>query len=279
MYRGIVTSVVRGVIAAASLSLLAGSTASAAPRQPDDPPQHIVEVAYPNIPNPLPQSYNGTKKGFYNVDFFMTVDKADMTVVHDMYWASGFYFSGNSKYGYMGLQVGAPGNTKIIFSIWGASIDSANTACVQGQEVGAVASCTMPYAWKVGTKYRFRIWATGNSKDASGNVDGEWWSAFILDTATNQEKFIARLKVPMDYNWIGVPQGFVEYYGALPDKCKTKVPATTAIYGEAKMNNGAFSGQPMPIPEDPNFAACAANLLVGTSRANGGKDLSISAGQ
>ena len=267
----------RAAIIVSSLSLLMGNALA---RNPDEPPQHILEIAYKDLPSPLPKYQSGSRTGFYNLDFFETIDKADTTQIHDMFWASGFYFSGHGgAYGYTGLQVAGVGDMKIIFSIWGATIDPANKNCNQGQEVGAVASCIMPYAWKVGTKYRFRIWATGLSKDVKGATDGEWWSAFVLDTATNKETFIARLKVPADYNWIGTPQGFVEYFGALPDKCATAVPAATAIYGVLQTNAGNYSSQATTSAEDPGFAACATNLLVSASHVNSSKDLTISTGQ
>ena len=232
--------------------------------KPDEPPQHIAWLGYAFTPAALPKYYENTKIGYYNFDFGMKIDSI-AAGVGDMYWAHGFNFGtkpGHSgqglQYGYTGLQIAADGRRKAIFSLWGGSIDPANPHCVQGHELGAVASCIMPYQWETGHQYRFRIWATSGDTSKS---KGTWWGVWVMDTTTQQETFIAKIQAPEHFDWMSSASGFVEYWGPIPDKCATKLPYSKATYYNVKAEKDGYTGQISSSIPPASFALCAPDFL------------------
>jgi len=255
LFKSYASSFVLGVI---SSSFLLGSAVSA--RDPSTPPQHIVELPYSINSNSLPKYWNGTQTGYYNFDYGVTVDAVSPNTQF-MFWANHFYFKnrqGSGGQGYTGLQQRAGGERVVIFSLWGATIDPSNTHCKQGEELGAVASCIMPYDWKVGHRYRFRLWEIEDARKP--NAD-EWWGAWVMDTTNNKETFIAKLKVPGRLDWLKAAQSFVEYYGPLPNRCNTPLPYTKATFHPMSVDKNTYKGTPRAELAPASFAACASKFL------------------
>jgi Domain of unknown function (DUF3472) len=233
---------------------------AAPPRNPQDPPQHIVEIPYKFKSASLPTYWSGTQTGHYNFDYHVSIDKMS-SGVNSMFWANHFYFgnrSGSGGQGYTGLQILHNGDKTAIFSIWGATIDPSNSNCQQGHELGAVASCIMPYDWKVGHKYRFRIWEI---EDARKPDEDEWWGAWVYDVNTDKETFIAKLKVPGNLKWLKSAVSFVEYFGPLPQKCDTKIPYSKATFSLLQADKNTFEGTPTAELSPSSYFACASKLL------------------
>jgi hypothetical protein len=192
--------------------------------------------------------------GFYNLDVLLTID-VDPGVQSAYYWAHQFGFK-NGDGGYMGLQTngfmqGEWVGKMAIFSIWEAlaAEPGPGASCEEFTGEGEGWSCRIPYNWVEGRTYCLRIWVLG--VDAQEN---EWWGAWIIDTSTNQETYIGKIKVPGSWQWLDDSSVvWVEYYGQVNDCASTS-------YAKASFEQ--------PTADDGNFSPQKLTSVIGTTCTN-----------
>lgn len=143
----------------------------------------------------------------------------------------------------MGLQSngsrvnGTTGKTAV-FSIFNAAVDATSGSCSieRGSFDGASGSgtsCRIPYEWQTGIKYQFRI------EKGATESNGTWWSSWVTNTATNQETFIARIKVPPAWRGMGDwSVQWTEYFGAPPITCDQLARSKVRFYQPSRTYNG-----------------------------------------
>lgn len=203
-------------------------------------------------------------QGFYNLDFFLTVNKE----APNYYWAQQFYFV-DGQSGYMGLQTSARFNgeqTKVaIFSIWDAKNASKAPNGMSeffGHE-GSGYSCRIPFDWKEGTQYRIRLWQLG--KEENGDT---WWGAWAKDIQNDTEEFIGKILVPA--SWKGLKSttiNFVEYWGMQDGQrhpC-SDIPYVNTTFAFPSMNNGTV--QPGSVGYQA-YGDCASIAKIGATGSN-----------
>lgn len=158
-------------------------------------------------------TWPSTSTGYYNFDQRITV--IDYGSGARYFWAHQFGFLSGSG-GYLGLQIGSyPNNSKIaLFSIWGANAAS-GPRCSTFQEQGAGYTCRLdPYNWAIGRAYRLRIWTV------STDSMGEWWGAWVQDTATGADSYIGSIRVPLSWGWLTSGSvAWTEDFGPRPSTC------------------------------------------------------------
>jgi len=199
-------------------------------------------MAVANFKWPASPSYwNNTQQGFYNLDYFITINKE----APNYFWAHQFRFLEGDG-GYMGLQTSADfkgETTKIaLFSIWKA-IDAApapdGIAEPFGHE-GSGYSCRIKYNWIEGRQYRIRLWELWDARKPN---EDEWWGAWVLDTVTLEEEFIGKILLPATWKWlISGSQNWVEYWGMQDGQrhpC-SQIPYTKATYSFPTLENGTI---------------------------------------
>jgi hypothetical protein len=138
-----------------------------------------------------------------------------------------------------------------IFSIWDA-LEAEPGPGASSEEFtgeGEGWSCRIPYEWVEGHTYCLRVETCGIDEQ-----DNEWWGAWIIDTSTNQETFIGKIKVPAswqrmdDYSAV-----WVEYYRQVND-CGS-IPYAKVRFEHPVADNGSFVPQnltPVIGPTCPN---------------------------
>lgn len=207
----------RAVVVLASVIVLL-ATAS-----PAHAAQHQNAYLYSNW------SFSGSTVGYWNVDQLMRVEqKAAAT-----YWAKLWTFRGATYGGYMGLQTdgsrgdGTTGETAI-FSLWNANAASGPRCLTFGGE-GVGYSCRLAYPFSLNTYYRLRVWRL------NADAGGQWWGAWIQNTATGVDSHIGSIRVPSANTLLTGVRNFVEYFGpAVP--C-TSVPRSQAVWTQPAANS------------------------------------------
>jgi hypothetical protein len=182
---------------------------------------------------------SGERRGFRNLDVYITIDQAPADSQY--FWAHQFWFVGGKEGGYMGLQTGGVihgiNRGKIaIFSIWDATdTELGPPACAEHfSENGTGWGCKLPFDWRSGTTYRLRVGEVGNTSDPNAAY---WWGSSVLDTQTNEEHLIGKIRVPAEWEGLKSETGcWIEHFGALPD-CES-LPYTRAVFGRPQMNDG-----------------------------------------
>ena len=177
--------------------------------------------------------------GFYNFDVLLTIE-VDPGAQNAYYWAHQFAFK-NGEIGYMGLQTnglmqGEWVGKMAIFSIWDAltAEPGPGASCEEFTGEGEGWSCRIKYNWVEGRTYGLRVKALG--VDAQEN---EWWGAWIIDTSTNQETYIGKIKVPASWQWLDNSSAvWVEYYGQVNDCAST--PYAKARFEQPTADDGSF---------------------------------------
>lgn len=200
-----------------------------------------TSFGYPTAPS----SYNNTQKGYYSLDFYVTVNKE----APDMYWAQQFWFGGGDG-GYLGIQSSGQypnePDTKIaIFSIWKAKNAEASSGGVAKpfDHEGSGYSCKIKYNWKEGRTYRIRLHQISDAKKPQND---EWWGAWIMDMTTSQEKQIGKILIPGSWNWLkSRSSNFTEYFGQQTGRSMScdQIPYSKATFSFPKMDGGAIKPQ------------------------------------
>ncbi len=231
--------------------IFSGCDTSTAPNIPDNETteQEILTpggMAYMwyDWPTPLPAYWDNNHIGFYNFDIFLTIIVSP-GVQGDYFWAHQFHFNqGNG--GYIGLQTNGSIQAQqvgkmAVFSIWNAlgAEPGAGASSEQFAGEGVGWSCRIPYEWEEGRTYRLRIWELCCAEEP---WEDEWWAAWIMDTSTNQETFIGKIKVPASWQWLDENSvAWVEYYGQVNDCAST--PYAKARFEQPTADDGNFSPQ------------------------------------
>lgn len=161
--------------------------------------------------------------GFYNLDIMVYPGNEPDVSHHGVFYAHQFALRQGSG-GYIGLQKDKRGK-RAIFSIWNA---------LEAQGPGAGRSCRtypppcagtfdgegegyqtmIPYTWKPGHYYRYRVWTT------SAGTRGTWWSGWIIDETEGTETMIGTIRVPAHWQWLDrVSYTWVEYFAANAKTC------------------------------------------------------------
>ncbi len=188
---------------------------------------------------PEPTDAEGQKIGYYNLDFYLTIEKEAPTY----YWAHQYWFVGGDA-AYMGLQTVTNNNcenTKIaLFSIWNAKNAASapdGTSSSFGHE-GSGWSCRINYNWQEGRMYQLRVWDLGAVSDADND---HWWGAWVTDIATEQTEFIGKILVPSKFKGLSSDSvDFVEFYGN-QDRQRhpcSDIQYTKTTYKYPTLNNG-----------------------------------------
>ena len=194
--------------------------------------------------------------GFYNFDVLLTID-VDPGTQSAYYWAHQFAFK-NGEIGYMGLQTngfmqGEWVGKMAIFSIWDAlaAEPGPGALCEQFTGEGEGWSCRIPYNWVEGHTYCLRFWEVCCAEQP---WEDEWWGAWIIDTSSNQETFLGKIKVPGSWQWMDNSSAvWVEYYGQVND-CDS-IP-----YAKARFEQ--------PTADDDNFSPQELTSVIGTTCTN-----------
>jgi hypothetical protein len=197
-------------------------------------PGHMAVIWY-DWPQP-------SGNGFSNFDVLLTIE-VDPGIQSAYYWAHSFYFK-NEEIGYMGLQTngymqGEWVGKMAIFSMWDALVaePGPGASCEEFTGEGEGWSCRIKYSWVEGRIYDLRVGALG--VDAQEN---EWWGAWIIDTSSNQETYIGKIKVPGSWQWLDNSSAvWVEYYGQVNDCDST--PYAKASFEQPIADNGSFIPQ------------------------------------
>jgi len=127
------------------------------------------------------------------------------------YWAMQFPLSGTpDNNGYMGLQTNAtrPNGTvgdMAIFSLWNAD-KARNGNCSAFDGEGNGLSCRVGFSITTNVEYRYRVFRL------DADATGQWWGAWILNTATGKDIHLGDLHVTA--TTLGTPINFTEYWGA-----------------------------------------------------------------
>lgn len=221
------------------------------------------------VKHPWPQEpVTPKQKGFYNLDTFLTIDKAP-TMKSYYFWSMQFWFdSGNG--GYMGLQTGGniAGQEKdkiAIFSIWDA-LDAkpgngkdAWAGTFGGEGVGY--SCRIAYDWNEGTEYRLRLFEIADSRYPN---EPEWWGAWVMNMTTCEETFIGMILVPASWSWLTSGSNFfVEYFLSVPS-CD-QIPYAKATLHTPTRENGRVHPTGPPSIETYGKCKSAAKVYLGAN--------------
>jgi peptidoglycan hydrolase-like protein with peptidoglycan-binding domain len=194
-------------------------------------------------PNGTYSNWNwpASSTGYYNFDLNLTV--LNNTSGSHYFWSHQFRFKGGDG-GYLGLQVGSsPNNTKIaLFSIWGAN-GAEGPRCGTFVEGTPGWTCRLdPYNWVLGRSYRLRIWAAG------ADSLGEWWGAWVRDSATGVDSYVGRIRVPTSWGWLDSwSVSWTENFGPLPSTCagfpwaKAQFNFPTADNGSVRISSHSHS--------------------------------------
>lgn len=229
-------------------SIFSSCSTSTAPNIPDNgttgqeilTPGGMAYIHY-GWPTPLPAYWDNNHIGFYNFDIFLTIDVSP-GVEGYYFWAHQFHFNqGNG--GYIGLQTNGSIQSQqvgkmAIFSIWDAlgAEPGAGASSEQFTGEGEGWSCRIPYEWEEGRTYRLRIWELCCAHEPWKD---EWWAAWIMDTSTNQETFIGKIKVPAFWQWLDENSvAWVEYYGQV-NGCDY-IPYANACFKQPSADDGSF---------------------------------------
>jgi hypothetical protein len=137
----------------------------------------------------------------------------------------------------MGLQIGTgwgapPDGRGAIFAIWEATSATPGSGgeCVPFSNEGSGWSCHLPYVWRLGAKYRLRIWVSGEDADNWG------WLGSLLDYQTGQEMTIGHIMAPKRLGELGASSvTWVEYFGV---DWNCAPPHTLAAFSNARVRNG-----------------------------------------
>lgn len=212
-----------------------------------------------------PEPVTDKQKGFYNLDTYLTIDKAPATKSY-YFWAQQFWFDAGNG-GYMGLQTGgslAGKEQKIaIFSIWDA-LDAkpgtgkdAYAGPFGGEGVGYC--CKIAYDWKEATEYRLRLFEIADERKPN---EPEWWGAWVMDTGTKEESFIGQIQVPASWNWMTSNTNFfVEYFLQVPS-CD-QIPYAKATLHMPTRDNGTVRPTGAPSLETYGHCKSAARVSLG----------------
>ncbi|WP_180027890.1 DUF3472 domain-containing protein [Acinetobacter sp. YH16032] len=119
------------------------------------------------------------------------------------FWANQFSLK-NGNIGYVGLQQRSNDQKYLNFSIWKTtSWKSGYPAyCRQFDHEGDGVQCDLPYEWKEGTKYNFKI-----VKNNDSTV-----SAFVKDMSTGKQLEIAKINVPQTWGGFDSLATFTENF-------------------------------------------------------------------
>jgi len=177
--------------------------------------------------------------GFSNFDVLLTIEE-DPGIQSAYYWAHSFYFK-NKEIGYMGLQTngymqGEWIGKMAIFSIWDAlaAEPGPGASCEEFTGEGEGWSCRIKYNWAEGRIYDLRVGALGIDEQ-----ENEWWGAWIIDTSSNQETYIGKIKVPASWQWLDNSSAvWVEYYGQVNDCASTSYAKVR--FEQPTADNGSF---------------------------------------
>jgi len=167
--------------------------------------------------------------GFWNVDQQVRVAQK----AHHSYWAMVWgYTSTPNEGGYMGLQTdGIRGGQTIgdmaIFSLWNANASrGGNCAAFSGEGNGL--SCRLAYPISTSVYYRYRVWRL------EADAGGQWWGAWIQNTATGVDTHLGSLRVAASKNLTTTPYNFSEYWGTQVS-CDA-VPVSVAYFTQPAAN-------------------------------------------
>jgi len=195
--------------------------------------------------------------GFYNFDVLLTID-VDPGIQSAYYWAHQFHFK-NGDGGYMGLQTnghmqGEWVGKMAIFSIWDALAAEPGPGASSEEFTGEGEgwSCRKKYNWVEGHTYCLRVETRGIDEQ-----DNEWWGAWVVDTSTEQETLIGKIKVPV--SWQGLEDYsvvWVEYYGQV-NGCNS-IPYAEARFEQSTANDGSY----LPIGLTTVIGTICSNTII-----------------
>jgi hypothetical protein len=178
----------------------------------------------------------------YNLDVDLTVTHApDSAII--LFWAHQFSFV-NGSGGYIGLQI-VGSSRKAIFSIWDAVRGEPG---VRFTHEGEGWSIIIDHDWKIGERYRLRIWVLG--REANGD---EWWLGTVYEYSSGRETVIGKILVPELWGWLGSwSVTWIEYAGY--QTCD--VPFTRAEFSNLYARNAAGDGPPDKLKASYGTSPC-----------------------
>lgn len=163
-------------------------------------------------------------EGFYNLDIAVYPANEPDVAHHGVYYVHQFALRQGSG-GFVGLQTDRNGK-RAIFAIWDAleakgpgagrpcSRLSPPCAGAFDQAEGLGYQAKVPYAWKPGHYYRYRVWTT------SADQGGTWWGGWILDDTEKTETLIGLIRVPKAWRWLdGASITYIDYFDAKAKVC------------------------------------------------------------
>lgn len=240
------------------------------------PPQGYISIER-SFSIAAPEYYDGTQKGFYNIDFPFTFLTFDAETSKGTFWNNGFDFQTASvpnlpaNYGskvgagnYLGLQVDDNGQGKVIFSIWWAeaSKNGPGATCTEGNEIyyqnvtpyegipdlksvdtsrvwdgGRYHNCILDVTLQENVAYVLRVWEL---EEATKPDEPEWWGAWLINEKAGTEQFVGKIQVPGDFGWLAPNAGgFIEHFGDMPNGCDS-IPTGKMTYSAARADSGNF---------------------------------------
>lgn len=156
----------------------------------------------------------------YNFDIDIEITDSPENDAQVLFWAHQFGFIDGSG-GYIGLQV-VGSQKKAIFSIWGAITGEPGHMI---DEYGSVWSIVVDYNWKLGQKYRLRIWEL--EVEPSGD---EWWLGSVYDYTTGTDFIIGKILVPASWGWLTSYSITWTEYAGYDYYDSSDIPYTRAVF-------------------------------------------------
>jgi hypothetical protein len=198
-------------------ALLAVAAAGAASAQ-----QHQNAYLYSHYDTPATE--------VYSLDQYLRVDqKAEAS-----FWPVVWKWEGQSFGGYFGLQTngsgpsGEPLGDTLIFSLWDANAVDPSPGSLGGTFGGEGTGYTLRSAYPIRPYrfYRLRIWRL------SSEAEGNWWGAWTLDTDTNVETYLGRIRSAPEHATLDGQsvENFSEYFGLAKPTCDD-VPVSVVRWG------------------------------------------------
>lgn len=170
----------------------------------------------------------------YNFDVDVEITDSPEQDAHVLFWAHQFGFvDGNG--GYIGLQV-VGSQKKAIFSIWDAIGGDPGHMIDEG---GSVWSIVVDYDWKLGQKYRLRVWEL----EVEPNGD-EWWLGSVYDYATGTDFVIGKILVPASWGWLTSYSITWTEYAGYADYDSDDIPYTKAVFSGHYERNDVENSSP-----------------------------------
>ena len=201
--------------------------------------------------------YSSPSNNVYNIDGDITINQT----ARYTFWTLGWRFKNQNHGGYFGIQTSRdPSKFKIIGSIWNAVSAAAITPAVAtpfgGEGIGySVKTNDVPII--PGRTYKLRLW---RGEITANHVE---WMFFIIDTATNKETLIGKIKaLPTDIEIDSTSlYNFSEYYGSDINDCSI-IPKSIVTWKYPTILADSFTERVASTFIRPTIGSCSGKPLI-----------------